>query len=69
MLGFLGKRCVLMSCTKVGGGSQGSSVQEEILSCFLLMGSLRKPWVEMSRRSLEVWRADLEQKEELGVLI
>ena len=36
---------------------------------FFACGEFEKALVEMSRRSLEVWRANLDQKEELGVLV
>lgn len=68
--GFWGGEVRVDVMHQSGGGRQGNSVQEAILnSVFLHVGSLRKPWVEMSRRYLEVWRADLDQKEELGVLV
>ena len=43
-------------------------MQEEILNSVLLVRSLRRPRVEMLRGCLELWRADLDWKEELAVL-
>lgn len=65
-LGFWGRRCVLMYVPKWGreAGEQCAGSNPELCSH---VRSLRKR-VEMSRRYLEVWRADLDL-EELSVLV